>query len=179
MSKTSSKSSGCFGLIAGIFIVLWLCYLCYIFTSYICLLSRSATIDCKRIKQEYVSCQLTRSYLLGLWTDKISELQLLGNDVEIIDTDGGDFRTLYLKTNKGRIKFHQYGLNEGTDAPEIEDLLHDPRKSSLKISRAWNPLYDPLCILLSPLLFLAFLIALDSACNSFIKYLANQIIRLR
>ncbi|QLE55173.1 hypothetical protein [Nostoc sp. TCL26-01] len=179
MSKTSSKSYGCFGLIGGIFIVLWLCYLCYIFTSYIWLVSRSATIDCKKIKQEYVSCQLTRNYLLGLWTDKISELQLLGNDVEIIDTDGGEFRTLYLKTNKGRIKFHQYGLNEDPDAKELDILLHDTSKSSVQISRAWNPLLDPLCIILSPLLFVGFLIALYSACNSFIKYLANQIIRLR
>lgn len=175
MSRSSSTLSGCVGFI-GILVIL---YWCYILVSSVWIVTRSATINCQKIKQEYVSCQLTRSYLLGLWTDKISELQLLGNDVEIIDTDGGNFRTLYLKANKGRIKFHQYGLNEATDAPEIDDLLHDPSKSSLKISRAWNPLYDPLCILLSPLLFLGFLIALDSACNSFIKYLTNQIIRLR
>ncbi|WP_427159744.1 hypothetical protein ACQFX9_27750 [Aliinostoc sp. HNIBRCY26] len=169
MSKSSSKLSGCAGLI-GILVIL---YWGYIFISYVCLISRSANINCQKIRQEYVSCQLTRRYLLGLWNDTIPEFQLLGNDVEIVENEGGEFRTLYLKTDKGRIKFHQYGLNESTDAPEIDVLLHDSSKSSLEISRAWNPLYDPLCIILSPLLFFVFLNVMYSVCKSSVEYLVR------
>jgi hypothetical protein len=176
MSKPSSKYPGCSGLIGGIFIFL---YFGYIFTSYVWSISSSATIDCKKIKDEYVNCQLKRNYLFGFWNDSIPELRLLGTDVEIIDREGAEFSTLYLKSDKGRIKFHQYGLNEGTDAKELDILLHDSSKSSVQISRAWNPLLDPLFIILSPLLFLGFLIALYSACSLSIKYLQNQITRLR
>ncbi|AUS99756.1 hypothetical protein CLI64_04760 [Nostoc sp. CENA543] len=106
-----------------------------------------------------------------MWTDAIPEFQLLGSDIETIENEGGEFETLYLKTDKGRIKFHQYGLNEATDAPEIDILLHDSSKSSLEISRVWNPLFDPLCIILSPLLFLGFLNVIYSVCKSSVEYL--------
>lgn len=197
MSRSSSTFSRCAGLIATVFIL----YLCYILVSYVWIVTHSATIDCQKIKQEYVSCQLTQRYLLGLWSDKISELQLLGTDVETI-SEGLEFNsTLYLKTNKGRIKFYRYGLNESTDAPEIDILLHNPRRSSLKITRSWNPLYDPLFmnLIILPLLlyflnviysgcklfikflflfFLFFLYVIYSGCQSFIKYLIGYIKRL-
>lgn len=172
MSKPSSTSPGCSGLI--IFL-----YLCYIFTSYVWSISSSATIDCKKIKHEYVNCQLKRNYLFGLWNDSIPELRLLGTDVETIDHEGAEFKTLYLKTDKGRIKFHQYGLNETTDVAEINVLLNDPSKSSLQISRARNLLYEPCFTLLILSLFISiisvFLSILKLVFNWLIKFLIKRI----
>ncbi|MCC5665416.1 hypothetical protein LC653_16195 [Nostoc sp. CHAB 5784] len=174
MSQSSSKYPGCSGCCG---LLLFICYIIWIFP-----ISITDTITCQRLKQGYVICQLKHTTLPVFWSNSITKFQLLGTEVETpYNSEGCQISTLYLKTDKERIKFY-YNCNTSQiyiDAKKLDTFLDDNGRSYLQINRDQKPFFEGIINLIVSITLLWFLSIPVFVWNWFIKNINERRIIVR